>query len=63
MVFGARTAVQGRFRFAGPSSSPEGEDSPVRVLVVQDERRLAAEGFAVGTALDGTDGLLVADGG
>ena len=63
MVFGARTAVQGDFRFAGPSLSPEGEDSPVRVLVVKDERRLAAEGFAVGTALDGTDGLLVTDGG
>jgi hypothetical protein len=63
MVSGAWTAIQGGFRFAGPSSSPEGEDSPVRVLVVQDERRLAAEGFAVGTALDGTDGLLVADGG
>jgi hypothetical protein len=35
----------------------------VRVLVVEDERRLAAEGFAVGTALDGTDGPPVADGG
>jgi hypothetical protein len=33
------------------------------VLVVQDELRLAAEGFTVGTALDGTDGLLMADGG
>jgi hypothetical protein len=63
MVFGVRTAVQGGFRFAGPSSSPEGEDSLVRVRVVQDERRLAAEGFGVGTVLDGTDGLLVADGG
>jgi hypothetical protein len=63
MVFGARTAVQGGFRFAGPSSSPEGEDSPVRVLVVENEWRLAAEGFEVGTALDGTDGLLAADGG
>jgi hypothetical protein len=42
MVFGARTAVQGGFRFAGPSSSPEGEDSLVRVLVVEYERRLAA---------------------
>lgn len=61
MVFGVRTAVQGGFRFAGPSSSPEGEDSLVRV--VQDERRLAAEGFGVGTVPDGTDGLLVADGG
>ena len=35
----------------------------VRVRVVQDERRLAAEGFGVGTVLDGTGGLLVADGG
>lgn len=35
----------------------------MRVRAVQDERRLAAEGFAVGTALDGTDRLLVADGG
>jgi hypothetical protein len=35
----------------------------VRVLVVENEWRLAAEGFAVGTALDGTDGLLVVDGG
>ena len=63
MVFGARRAVQGDFRFAGPSLLRGGEDSPVWVLVVKDERRLAAEGFAVGTALDGTDGLLVADGG
>ena len=31
--------------------------------MVEDERRLNAEGLAVGTALDGTDGLLVADGG
>jgi hypothetical protein len=61
MVFGVRAAVQGGFRFAGPSSSPEGEDR--LVPVAQDERRLAAEGFAVGTVLDGTDGLLVADGG
>ena len=42
--------------------SPEGDDSPVRVLVAQDER-LAAEGYAVGTALHGTGGLLMADGG
>ena len=35
----------------------------MRVLVMEDERRLNAEGLAVGTALDGTDGLLVADGG
>jgi hypothetical protein len=52
MVFGARTAVPFRelSGLLGPSSSPEGEDSPVRVLVVEDERRLAA-------------GLPVADGG
>ena len=35
----------------------------MRVLVVEDEWRLAVEGFAVATALDGADGLLVADGG
>jgi hypothetical protein len=35
----------------------------VRVLVVENEWRLAAEGFAVGTAPDGTHGLLAADGG
>ena len=34
----------------------------MQVLVVEDVRLLAAEGFAVGTAPDGTDGLLVADG-
>ena len=35
----------------------------MRVLVVEHERRLAAEGFAVVTALDGTEGPPVADGG
>ena len=32
----------------------------MRVLVVEDERRLAAEGFAVDVAPDGTDGLWMA---
>ena len=50
----------------GASSDADG--SPVRVLVVEDEKRLAAalkrgleaEGFATDVALDGTDGLWLA---
>jgi DNA-binding response OmpR family regulator len=58
-------ALPGR-TFSGLSGSlvhhrrRHGGRKSVRVLVVEDERRLVAEGFAVDVALDGTDGLWLA---
>jgi hypothetical protein len=62
MVFGAPTAVQGGFRFAGSSSSPEGKTVGAGAGG-GGRAAAAAEGFAVATAMDGTEPLLAADGG
>lgn len=66
-VGGADPSGPGSGRFQ-PSFSSNGHDGVVRVLIVEDEKRLAAalrrgleaEGFAVDVALDGTEGLWMA---
>jgi two-component system OmpR family response regulator len=65
---GVLSRFTARVRQAGPGEAAEGEEHGVRLLVVEDETRLAAalqrglqaEGFAVDVSHDGADGLRLA---